>query len=194
MAQLQWIGRVGSEGGPLMVADLDSFAEWPGDEGDFDHDPLDKKPAAVIPFNDKKAVFWEPSSPGTISVGASPDRSEIVLLHAIVDDDADTVAFKKQLEAPCQESACGQLKMESDVAVVSWTPVSAEEIADETFDGSLEEGVRDAIKSKKIVELDGNIGGIGIAFGVKPGKFEVSAGTHKTAAATFRWCRLTRKS
>jgi hypothetical protein len=179
---IEWLAKVGCEGGPLLVCDASAFAAWGGavlDE-DYELDPacdLHRANAVLYPTDDEEyeagfvhfgpsgaraGLVWEMDGAGVAEVAAG-DGGLLVMRSWVRNTDAPH-RYVTGPAAPRRELPVGDLDVPGGRLAVVWAPVGAAEAGPLPPDGPA------------TLDLD-HIHGVGALLPVRPGRYRVSRGS-----------------
>jgi hypothetical protein len=133
MAGLEFLGRVSTEGGPLLIADREALSSWSGVSGDGDDyqkacDPLNANPnlcGLQLELGGHAAIVWDMPT-GTADVWRLSANS-LVIVRPWVDEES-RAAFLASLprENPVR---LGKLTLSSGWLVIMWAAEDGADIA-----------------------------------------------------------------
>lgn len=196
---------VGSQGGPLLVCEADSFSDWGGaaHSPDYELDPAcdyarawsavhpsdDDLEAAVVRFGDHEehgGLIWEMDGEGSAEVayarrhnGSLGNDDTFLLMRSWV---PRTHAPRRRAAGAsvAEEEHVGDIELRSGRVVVVWATVGAHETG--SFATPQERAASLGALARMIPPVQLNVdgqGGLGTVLWVKPGAYRVTCGWHE---------------
>ena len=141
-------------------------------------------------------VVWEMEGGTVLHLAARSDGKELILADVSLSGDGDDAEERAAAHAAVEKPRKNEKKkaiveIASGVGVAAWGPVSADELAETTFGARpLSAALAHALMETPSAELDGSIDGVGSAFCLVPGRYQISCGEVE-ADWSCRFCRLT---
>ncbi|GAB3845743.1 hypothetical protein ACFPIJ_38665 [Dactylosporangium cerinum] len=177
---VNWIAKVGCEGGPLLVCAASAFADWGGavlDE-DYELDPAcdlhranevlypadDELEAGFVHFAAHTGLVWEMDGPGVAEIAST--HGGLLIMRSWV---RNTDAPHRYVTGPAAadvEQPVGELDLTGGGLAVVWAPVVAAEVGP----------FPTAPPAPVTLDLD-HIHGVGVLLPVRPGRYQVSRGS-----------------
>ena len=126
---LTLLGHVDTEGGPLLLCDLNLAQDWHGVEhGGADYARacayLDAHPDAEggeLPVGNGNALLWEMAGAGTAFVFRSAENELLIVRAWLLDVSASDEAILELATAPAKVAAeIGELRIESEGIIILW--------------------------------------------------------------------------
>jgi hypothetical protein len=132
---LEWLGVVSTEGGPLLIADREVVVDWNtvlGDDTDYRRacEPLDRSPQMrgfQLDVAGEAAIVWDIPT-GTSDVWRRSPRS-VVLSRCWVDRDDESARRSVASLPPVDPLGLGTFKLESGWVVIIWAAESGPDVA-----------------------------------------------------------------
>jgi hypothetical protein len=184
-----WLGEINSEGGPLIIGDLEDLAQWNGIFGDgSDYDQLFDLPylngdpgVTAIRMGDADVIVWEIEGAGTSDVFRTSDGLTVVRSWPI---DQDGRYINSALsELPLTHAQfLSHILVYSETLVISW---SVEDI------GSF---VKPSFIDAAIPLGELSVGGSALLVHLSNGRYEVACDKVFSPLGKGRRCRLVKSS
>lgn len=196
---IHWIGEIGSEGEPLMIASLNNFKKWGGINNELgketsDYDSLIEKKSFIDTFFFKKfsALSWQTEGAGEISIGFNKEDNEIFMLRTWVDDEADQEKIKEFVtNGKIKEIKKKDLIVEDKLLLIACATLSMQNLSEYNFDGEdFNKSINKKLDKKAYIELEGDYGTGAIVLNVIPGNYKVTIKSIEKDDCSARWCRL----
>ncbi|WP_113704958.1 hypothetical protein [Nonomuraea lactucae] len=194
-----WLAKVGCEGGPLLVCEVDAFAAWGGAvlTPEYELDPgcdLSRANAVLYPSDEEEfetglvrfgaddqhtGLVWEMDGQGLAEVATSGDDGFLVMRSWVRNTDAPH-RYAAGPAARNKETPTAELDLQTGRVAVVWAPVGATEVGPFSTIEETTAGLRALTEQDSPVKLDlDDLRGVGTLLRVRPGRYQVSRGLHE---------------
>ncbi|HPH98883.1 MAG TPA: hypothetical protein PK772_01000 [Chitinophagaceae bacterium] len=196
--KINWIGKIASEGDPIIVSALNNFKKWGGsdsenDDGESDYDKLidsasfDEAEALIL----KKipAFCWKVEGSGMIQIGIDEDKKEILILKTWTGKKSDDKKIKDIASAAnVKEKKKGSINIKDEMLVIASALMSVENF--EEYNNKPIDAIRKQAIKDSYLSLKGDFGTGGLVLKVTPGDYVITIKSMEEDDWEARWCRL----
>lgn len=195
-AAAAWCGNASSEGGPILVADVDGYATWPGltpelEAAAYSSGYVDLAPVPMA--NGQIGLLYEILGAGVADVAAG-DGELIVARGWYDDEDGEAEARHFVLQSrEAEERSPHELTIFGGFVAVVWMWAAATEVVGDVPEYSIAEVLRDEARGGPTPLGTPWIEGVGCALPIAPGVYQASLGRGEGDGWMVRWVRFVRR-
>lgn len=198
---MRYLQTVGTEGGPILLADPHALARWrgAGEDGEgADYvgacEALGDDEAASWDLDGSAGLIWSVEGGTVLDVGVDADRRTLVVVQSWLsgtDGDGDLArvyAGVADANDAVETNTGLVVPLPRGVAAVLWAACGFGDLVPPT---SAERLATLAARDSPVELGNGGIAGLGTVVRVQPGDYAVRTGARDEGDIEYRWCRLT---